>query len=73
MFPMYAICVSCAGLAPRHTTRFAWLLPLDRLLYVSAFSHSFHATGVLLIMVAWLGGLMAAAFLGLRHTVASPA
>ena len=54
-------------------TRFAWLLPgypLDRLLYAGAFSHSFHATGVLLIALGWLGALMAAAFLVLRRTVA---
>jgi len=55
-------------------TRFAWLLPgypLDRLLYAGAFSHSFHATGVLLIALGWLGALMAAAFLVLRRTVLS--
>ena len=51
----------------------AWLLPgypLDRLLYAGAFSHSFHATGALLIALGWLGALMAAAFLVLRRTVA---
>jgi hypothetical protein len=57
-------------------TRVAWLLPgypLGRLLYAGAFSHGFHATGVLLIALAWLGALMAAAFVVLRRTVASRA
>jgi hypothetical protein len=52
---------------------FAWLLPgypLDRLLYAGAFSHSFHAAGVLLIALGWLAALMAAAFVVLRRTVA---
>jgi hypothetical protein len=53
-------------------TRLAWLLPgypLDRLLYAGAFSPGFHATGLLLIALGWLGALMAAAFLVLRRTV----
>jgi hypothetical protein len=57
-------------------TRFAWLLPgypLDRLLYAGAFSPGFDATGVLFMAVAWLGALMAAAFLVLRRTAAGRA
>lgn len=45
---------------------FAWLLPdypLDRLLYAGAFSHSFHATGALLIALAWLATLSAGVYL----------
>lgn len=54
-------------------SQYAWVLPgypLDRLLYVGAFSHNFRATGVLLIGLAWLVAVMAAACLVLRRTIA---
>ena len=55
-------------------TRFAWLLPgypLDRLLYAGAFSHSFQATGALLLALAWVTGLGLAAYLLLGRAVST--
>ena len=51
---------------------YAWLLPgypVDRLLFAGAFSPSFHATGALLLTLAWLGALSLAVYLSLRRAV----
>jgi hypothetical protein len=51
---------------------FAWLLPgypLDRLLYAGAFSHSFHATGQLVLALGWLGALGLVVYLLLQRTI----
>jgi hypothetical protein len=51
---------------------FAWSLPgypLERLLYAGAFSHSFHATGVLLLALAWLAALSTAVYIVMRRAV----
>ena len=51
---------------------YAWLLPgypVDRLLFAGAFSHSFHATGALLLTLGWLGALSVAVVAGLRRAV----
>jgi hypothetical protein len=51
---------------------YAWLLPgypVDRLLFAGAFSPSFHATGPLLLTLAWLGALSLAVYLSLRRAV----
>ena len=51
---------------------YAWLLPgypVDRLLFAGAFSRSFHATGALLLTLAWLGALSLAVYLSLRRAV----
>jgi hypothetical protein len=56
--------------------QFAWLLPgypLERVLYAGAFSHSFHATGELLLALGWLAGLAVAVYLVLRRAVAGRA
>ena len=52
--------------------QFAWLLPgypLDRVLYEGAFSHSFQATGDVLLALAWLAALGVAVSVLLRHAV----
>ena len=52
--------------------QFAWLLPgypLDRVLYEGAFSHSFQATGDVLLALAWLAALGIAVSVLLRHAV----
>ena len=54
--------------------QFAWLLPgypLDRVLYAGAFSHSFQATGDVLLALAWLAALGAVGYLALRRTIGS--
>jgi hypothetical protein len=51
---------------------FSWLLPgypVDRLLFAGAFSPSFHATGALLLTLAWLAALSLAVYLALRRAV----
>jgi hypothetical protein len=51
---------------------YAWLLPgypLDRLLFAGAFSPSFHATGALLLTLAWLAALSVAVVAVLRRAV----
>jgi hypothetical protein len=56
--------------------RFAWLLPgypLERVLYAGAFSHSFHATGELLLALGWLAALVVALYVVLRRAVAARA
>jgi hypothetical protein len=53
-------------------TSFSWLLPgyaVDRLLFAGAFSPSFHATGALLLALAWLAALSIAVYLALRRAV----
>ena len=52
--------------------QFAWLLPgypLDRVLYEGAFSHSFQATGDVLLALAWLAALGVAVSVLLQHAV----
>jgi hypothetical protein len=56
--------------------RFAWLLPgypLERVLYAGAFSHSFHATGELLLALGWLAALVVALYVVLRRAVTARA
>jgi hypothetical protein len=53
-------------------TSYAWLLPgypVDRLLFAGAFAPSFHATGALLLTLAWLGALLLAVYLSLRRAI----
>jgi hypothetical protein len=52
---------------------FAWLLPSwgpSRAMYDGAFSETFHATGELLVGVAWLAALGVAVYILLRRSVA---